>query len=385
MLAGLGYVNPKIEHWYKMPDKDAILPLSNDNDVFRVTKYDDRFKLMQLYVVHLVDKPKPLGDNENPKTEETFDPFFCDLDPDVGEPSEVSNVGEHNEVPNVGEPNKVPNVVDQTEIPNDAEHSDGSDDSDFDVDLEDRIEDVEVDMGDFRKYIDENVEWMLARKHKPVYGNIYSDNFYCGQTFANKELITGIVGRLGAENRRQLWLSKNDKVRVWAQCRRVVPTFSNDDGSQFRPNGPSGSTSPSGQILTAVGVDPNNGTYPLAYAVVEAETKDYWTWFLDCLGDDLQLVRNSNFTFITDRQKIVFLTFVGVKEQFLTTMSGIEEEPMYGNIIKAKKAFFLPPKIYPEVVRNLNGVGGTKKRTALLPGDNEILSDDVVWETLPVP
>ncbi|GKA05153.1 mutator type transposase [Tanacetum coccineum] len=56
-------------------------------------------------------------------------------------------------------------------------------------------------------------------------------------------------------------------------------------------------------ILTAVGVDPNNGTYPLAYAVVEAETKDSWNWFLDCLGDDLELTRNSNFTFISDRQQ----------------------------------------------------------------------------------
>ncbi|GJX04818.1 ribonuclease H-like domain-containing protein [Tanacetum coccineum] len=337
---------------------------------------------------------------------------FCDLEPDVGEPSDVPNVGEHNEVPNVGEPNEVPNVADQTEIPNDAEHSDGSegsndsDDNDFDMDLEDRIEE---DMADFRKYIDENVEWvgpnevpiedtqpveakvfedldledfdsasdpddidsnrkkalkMLDRKHKPVDGNIYSENFYYGQTFSNKELIKGMGSRLAVENRRQLWLSKNDKVRVRAQCRGVVPTFSNDDGSHFGPNGPSGSTGPSVMsmahdnvirdfvnqyarlkdyalelqeqnpdttikidvertcdptsdtrkfrriyILTAVGVDPNNGTYPLAYAVVEAETKDSWTWFLDCLGDDLQLVRNSNFTFITDRQKHPIVTF----------------------------------------------------------------------------
>lgn len=40
------------------------------------------------------------------------------------------------------------------------------------------------------------------------------------------------------------------------------------------------------QFLTAVGVDPNNGTYPLAYVVVESETKQYWLWFLDRLGDD---------------------------------------------------------------------------------------------------
>ncbi|MFS7931778.1 putative transcription factor interactor and regulator CCHC(Zn) family [Helianthus anomalus] len=58
-----------------------------------------------------------------------------------------------------------------------------------------------------------------------------------------------------------------------------------------------------GQILTAVGVDSNNGIYPVAYALVEAETTSSWTWFLECLGGDLDLNVNSNFTFITDRQK----------------------------------------------------------------------------------
>ncbi|KAJ9566366.1 hypothetical protein OSB04_002332 [Centaurea solstitialis] len=59
-----------------------------------------------------------------------------------------------------------------------------------------------------------------------------------------------------------------------------------------------------GQVLTAVGMDSNNGTYPLAYAIVEAETKQSWSWFLECLSDDLNLVANSNFTFIFDRQKV---------------------------------------------------------------------------------
>ncbi|CAI9286511.1 unnamed protein product [Lactuca saligna] len=58
-----------------------------------------------------------------------------------------------------------------------------------------------------------------------------------------------------------------------------------------------------GQILSAVGIDGNNGTYPLAYAVVESESTNSWTWFLTCLGDDLGLGTNSNFTFMTDRQK----------------------------------------------------------------------------------
>ncbi|GJV54776.1 hypothetical protein Tco_1455781 [Tanacetum coccineum] len=57
------------------------------------------------------------------------------------------------------------------------------------------------------------------------------------------------------------------------------------------------------QMITAVSVDANIGIYPVAYRIVELESKDSWTWFLSCLGDDFDLYANSNFTFITDRQK----------------------------------------------------------------------------------
>ena len=62
-----------------------------------------------------------------------------------------------------------------------------------------------------------------------------------------------------------------------------------------------------GKLLTAVGIDANHGTYPLAYAIVEAENMSAWSWFLTCLGDDLDLTPMSNFTFISDRQKVKFL------------------------------------------------------------------------------
>jgi len=54
--------------------------------------------------------------------------------------------------------------------------------------------------------------------------------------------------------------------------------------------------------MCAVGRDPNDEYFPFAYAVVEAETKDSWTWFLNLLladiGDDKQWV------FISDQQKV---------------------------------------------------------------------------------
>ena len=38
-----------------------------------------------------------------------------------------------------------------------------------------------------------------------------------------------------------------------------------------------------GQLITTVCKDPNEEYFSLAYAVVEAETKDSWTWFINLL------------------------------------------------------------------------------------------------------
>nr|GEW49783.1 transposase, mutator type [Tanacetum cinerariifolium] len=58
-----------------------------------------------------------------------------------------------------------------------------------------------------------------------------------------------------------------------------------------------------GQILIAVGIDANNGIYPVAYAIVEAESKASWCWFLNLLGEDLGIEANFNYTFISDRKR----------------------------------------------------------------------------------
>ncbi|GJR07450.1 hypothetical protein Tco_0790102 [Tanacetum coccineum] len=47
-------------------------------------------------------------------------------------------------------------------------------------------------------------------------------------------------------------------------------------------------------MLTAVGVDANNGIYPVAYSIVESENQYPWTWFLTCLVDDLDMFRYQN-------------------------------------------------------------------------------------------
>ncbi|XP_059435398.1 uncharacterized protein LOC132168430 [Corylus avellana] len=58
-----------------------------------------------------------------------------------------------------------------------------------------------------------------------------------------------------------------------------------------------------GHLLLAISRDGNNNMYPMALAVVEAETKDSWIWFLETLVSNLGTPPVQGWTFISDRQK----------------------------------------------------------------------------------
>nr|GEW07338.1 hypothetical protein [Tanacetum cinerariifolium] len=226
----------------------------------------------------------------------------------------------------------------------------------------------------------------LGKQGKTKDGYVPNIVFFVGKEFATADDVKKDIHKLSIETRRKLFLKKNDKVRVRAECRGTIPVF--EDTPQHGPSdgGPSQAsgakskavdsvrgdytlqykmlrdyvlkecnpnitvkigveteedhTSPTrifkriymcldaskagfkacrreflgldeafmkgpfpGQLLTAVGINPNNGIYPLTYGIVEIESRESWTWFLECLKDDLDLQDNSNLTFITDRQK----------------------------------------------------------------------------------
>lgn len=59
-----------------------------------------------------------------------------------------------------------------------------------------------------------------------------------------------------------------------------------------------------GQLLTVIGVDANNTTWVIAYAMMEMESKDSWIWFLELLVKDLSIKNEgAGWTFISDKQK----------------------------------------------------------------------------------
>ena len=61
-------------------------------------------------------------------------------------------------------------------------------------------------------------------------------------------------------------------------CRPIISL----DGCHLK--GPYG-----GILLTAIGVDANNYIYPFAYAMVDKEKKKTWQWFLELLGQNLNI------------------------------------------------------------------------------------------------
>ncbi|CAN1228316.1 hypothetical protein LINPERPRIM_LOCUS2943 [Linum perenne] len=75
-----------------------------------------------------------------------------------------------------------------------------------------------------------------------------------------------------------------------------------------------------GQLLSAVGIDGNDGIFPIAYAVVGVENGDNWTWFLQYLCRDIDIEENNGgWTFMSDKQKVT--TFRNAYLYFILVIS----------------------------------------------------------------
>jgi hypothetical protein len=60
-----------------------------------------------------------------------------------------------------------------------------------------------------------------------------------------------------------------------------------------------------GQLLTAVGMDPNDCIFPISIAAVEVEDTASWRWFLETLKSDLGIINTTPWTIMSDKQKVV--------------------------------------------------------------------------------
>ncbi|XP_057778387.1 uncharacterized protein LOC130997145 [Salvia miltiorrhiza] len=62
-------------------------------------------------------------------------------------------------------------------------------------------------------------------------------------------------------------------------------------------------TTVGGALLAAVSKDCNQKMYPVAWAVVEKENEETWTWFMEKLFEDFRIGDGFGWTFMSDKQK----------------------------------------------------------------------------------
>jgi hypothetical protein len=72
-----------------------------------------------------------------------------------------------------------------------------------------------------------------------------------------------------------------------------------------------------GQLMVNVGRDANNSIDPMSIVVVEAETKDNWTWFLEALISDIGTTPAQEWFLISNRQKVNILLFCTIHLSYL--------------------------------------------------------------------
>ncbi|XP_075482661.1 uncharacterized protein LOC142522943 [Primulina tabacum] len=64
-----------------------------------------------------------------------------------------------------------------------------------------------------------------------------------------------------------------------------------------------------GVLLSAVGIDPNNSNFPIALAIMNNESCETWGWFLSLLKLDLNIEKDYEWTFMSDKQKGLIQAF----------------------------------------------------------------------------
>ncbi|GJZ26095.1 mutator type transposase [Tanacetum coccineum] len=178
MLQELGYENPCMAYYYKKPNSElenGLVELVVDKDVYEMLMYVDKFKVIELYTDHTVKKQHVLTQEPLATIIDVTQPYSSsgnEAEVDVSEDEWLreslkklpikSKKGQQSSRKEVGQSSRNGSG---SENGSGSDSGSDSEDSDYFVDEENLIEDVDVDMAEFKRHTDPGVEWLGCKEN----------------------------------------------------------------------------------------------------------------------------------------------------------------------------------------------------------------------------
>ncbi|KAM0920132.1 hypothetical protein ACQ4PT_007773 [Festuca glaucescens] len=145
--------------------------------------------------------------------------------------------------------------------------------------------------------------------------------FHVGQTFESVQLLRKAIQAYSCKHGKDIKLPVNDLKRLNGRCTEECSCTEVFGELQGRPGYEyeeffkdsvervvyDSREMYRGQLLAAVGMDPNDCIFPIVVAAVEVEDTANWTWFLDTLKADLGIEKTAPWTVMSDKQKRPFV------------------------------------------------------------------------------
>ncbi|KAL3512936.1 hypothetical protein ACH5RR_025653 [Cinchona calisaya] len=79
-------------------------------------------------------------------------------------------------------------------------------------------------------------------------------------------------------------------------------------------------------LLIVVGIDPNNGFFPITYAICQGENKNSWTCFLNLSNEDLMIEKDYEWTLKSDKQKGIIQTCEPYSQMLTIGLASVKKE-----------------------------------------------------------